>query len=296
MDRRSFLQLVGGAAVLSLTPLKLGYRLAGAQEAKKLAGLGLPELTVTLTDSGYRVSPETTPAGWTLVTFENQQSVGDNSADIMMLPPGETAESIFGAMATDVAGGPVPDWAYKATMIGAPWAPAGTSAQAVVHLTAGDWVVFNGPGPYEPVSLTVTEGDGSPAVPPTLTADLDVTMQEYAFVGLDKPVPSGQQLWKVTNDGQQPHLMVLSHVPRGTTQQQLLKSFSAMMTGTPTPDAIAPDSVKNLGGCSTLSVGQSLYLALDFAAGTYGAVCFFPDEQTGAPHVLMGMAQVFTVG
>jgi len=37
-------------------------------------------------------------------------------------------------------------------------------------------------------------------------------------------------------------------------------------------------------------------LALDLAPGTYIALCFVPEEETGAPHALMGMVQVFTVG
>jgi len=296
MDRRSFLQVLGGTALLTMTPPALRRRLVAAQGATDLASLRLPELTVTLTDAGYQVSPDTTPAGWTLVTFVNHQSAGDNSADIMALPPGETAESIFGSMATAVAGGPVPDWAFESTLVGAPWAPAGASARGVGLLTAGDWVVFNGGAPYEPIPLTVTEAVATPAAAPALTADVEVTFQEFAFLGLDKPVPAGPRIWKVTNTGQQPHLMNVNKLPDGTTPSQFMNGLMGMMTGTPAADAIPPDSIQNVGGCATISTGQSLYLALDLVAGTYGALCFFPDRQTGAPHVMLGMAQVFTVG
>jgi hypothetical protein len=68
-----------------------------------------------------------------------------------------------------------------------------------------------------------------------------------------------------------------------------------MMTGTPTADAIDLGSMAAIAGCSSLSTDQSLYLALDLPVGTYGAICFFPDEQTGAPHVMLGMARDFTV-
>jgi hypothetical protein len=296
MHRRSFLKVMGGTALLSFTPISLGIRRVGAQETTDLAALGLPALTVTLTDDGYSVSPETTPAGWTLVTFVNQQSTGDNSANIMALPPGETAESIMGSMATAIAGGPVPAWAFDATQAGAPWTAAGTSAQGVIRLTAGDWVVFNGGAPYEPVPLTVTGSAATPAAAPALTADLEVTLQEFAFLGLDAPIAAGPQIWKVTNTGEQPHLMTLSTLPEGTTQGQYMDSLMAMMTGTPAAGGIPPDSMRNAGGCAPITTGQSLYLALDLAAGTYGAVCFFPDEATGAPHLAMGMIQVFTVG
>jgi hypothetical protein len=230
-----------------------------------------------------------------LVTFDNQQSAGDNSADIMALPPGATIDGIFGAMATAVAGGPVPDWAFQAALAGAPWAPAGASAQAIVHLTAGDWVVFNGGAPYEPVPLTVTQEAAGQAAPPLPPPDVEVALQEFAFLGLDRPIPAGPQVWNVTNPGRQPHLMNLAKLPDGTTQAQFMTNLMAMMSATPSADAGGPEAMQNVGGCSTLSPGQQLYLALDLAAGTYGAICFFPDRETGAPHLAMGMVQVFTV-
>lgn len=294
MDRRDFLRLVGSATVLSLELTRMGGRAVRAQGATDLAALGLRELKVVLTDAGYQVSPATTTAGWALVTFENQQSAGDNSADIMALPPGKTSESLLDPAATPTAGPPA--WLYQATFAGAPWAPAGTSAQAVVLLTPGEWLIFNGGAPLTPISLTVTEAASTPAMPPDVTTDVDVTLREFGFLGLDKPVPSGQRLWKVTNAGQQPHLMILAELPSGTTQTQYMDGMTAMMTGTPAANGIDPETIRNVGGCATLSTGQALWLALDLAAGTYGAMCFFPDEQTGAPHVLMGMAQVFTVG
>jgi hypothetical protein len=292
MDRRAFLQRLGSTTVLTLTPMTLGNRLAGAQEATILADLGLPELTVTVTDTEYQVSPATTTAGWTLITFENQ-GAGDNSADIMMLPPGETTESLLAAIATPTAAPPA--WNYQTIFAGAPWAPAGAFAQAVVLLTAGDWVVFS-PAPLTPASLTVSERDGTPAAPPELTADLEVTMSEFAFVGLEEPVPTGQQLWKVTNAGKQPHFITFSQLPPGATQVQYMDSLTAMMTGAPAAEGLDLANLAIVGGCSTLSTGQSLYLSFDLTAGTYGAICFFPDEETGAPHALMGMAQVFAVG
>jgi len=293
MDRRRFLWLMGSTAAFSLEFTKFGSRLISAQEATKLSGLGLPELKVTLTDDGYQVSPSETPAGWTLVTFDNQQSAGDNSADIMLLPQGESFDSLLAAIATPSDRPPA--WAYQVTFAGAPWAAAGTSAQAVVLLTEGNWMVLNGPNPIPPVPLKVTEGGSASATPPALTADQEVELQEYSFLGLDKPLSSGEQIWKVTNTGHQPHLMVINPLPDGTTQGQFMDMVTAMMSGTPSPDAGAPEGPPAAGGCSTLSTGQSLYLALDLAAGTYGAICFFGDEQTGAPHALMGMVQVFTV-
>ncbi|HEX2194576.1 MAG TPA: hypothetical protein VHK63_06450, partial [Candidatus Limnocylindria bacterium] len=48
-------------------------------------------------------------------------------------------------------------------------------------------------------------------------------------------------------------------------------------------------------GLGALSAGQTSWLALDLQPGTYVALCFVPDEQTGTPHALMGMVSIFTV-
>lgn len=188
-----------------------------------------------------------------------------------------------------------PAWIYQATFAGAPWAPADASRQAVVLLTAGEWVVFS-PAPLTPATLTVTEGSATPAASPGAQIDRELLMLEYAFLGLEKPVPTGPQVWQVANQGQQPHLFTISPLPNGTTQSQFLEGMMAMMSGTPESAGPAVAGPAIVGGCSTLSHGQSLYLELDLAAGTYGAICFFPEPETGAPHAMMGMAQVFSAG
>ncbi len=38
-----------------------------------------------------------------------------------------------------------------------------------------------------------------------------------------------------------------------------------------------------------------MWMSLTLEAGTYSALCFCPDEETGMPHVAMGMYTVFTV-
>ena len=120
-------------------------------------------------------------------------------------------------------------------------------------------------------------------------------LREYAFVGLKAGVAAGPRLWRVTNTGDQPHITILFSTPDGTTTEQLLAGLTTMMTGKPAADGINPESLRSVGGCTTLSVGQTAWIKLDLAAGSHGAVCFSPDAETGAPHVLMGVTTAFTV-
>jgi hypothetical protein len=295
MDRRSFVEILCGTALVAVTPASLRHRLATAQEATDLASLGLPELTVTQTDEGYAVSAETTPAGWTLLTFENRLSAGDSSCDIMRIPEGETLDSLFASFSPDPTA-PAPAWVYEVTFAGAPWASPGGAAQALILLSEGEWVAFS-PAPGAPATFTVTAADG-PASDPGVSAAVEVTMQGMAFLGLGEPLAAGPQIWKVTNAGPQPHLMSFSPIPPSTTQAQFLAtvvaSMSAPASATPAggPVGGVPPTT---GGTATLSKGQQIYLALDLEAGTYGAICFFSDKDTGAPHAMLGMVQVFTV-
>jgi hypothetical protein len=294
MDRREFLRLTGGATILGLGCTALGRRPVWAQGTTSLADLGLPEIKVTMTDKGFQVSPSETPAGWTLVTFTNSSSEEEDAPDLMLLPAGMTADDVANALATPTAA--APSWVYQTTFAGGPFAAKGKTTQAVTNLTEGDWLVFSGGEPrFAGAALTVTAASNASPAAVSITADVEVSLQEYAFLGLEQPVPAGSHVWQVTNTGKQPHIMLIFPLPAGTTTEQLLASMMTMMTGTPEAGAVDLGNAPSAGGCSTLSVGQTLYLPLDLAAGTYGAVCFFPDEQTGAPHVMMGMASAFTV-
>jgi hypothetical protein len=291
MNRRRFLSLTAGATALSIGLAHPASHQALARQEADLASLGLPELTVTQTDEGYAVSPATTPAGWTLLTFENQLSSGDSSADVMLIPEGETLDSLFASISPDPTA-PPPAWVFEATLVGAPWAPSGGSARALIHLSEGEWVAFS-PAPGAPATFTVTASDAA-ANAPEVAIDAEVTMQDMAFLGLDEPLAAGPQVWKIANVGPQPHLMSFSPVPPGTTQDQFFEMMVGSMSATPTGEP-AGDVPPTTGGTATLSNGQEIYLALDLAAGTYGAVCFFSDQETGAPHAMLGMVQVFTV-
>jgi len=294
MDRREFLRVTGGATIFGLALPTILRHGASAQGTTSVAELGLPEIEITMTDAGFQVSPSETPAGWTLITFTNSSNEEEDAPDLMLLPAGMTADDVVNALATPEAA--APSWVYQTTFAGGPFAGKGKTTQAVSNLTEGEWYVFSGGEPqFAGTALTVTPASSASPAAVSITADVEVSLQEYAFVGLEKPVPAGAHVWKVTNTGEQPHIMIIFPIPAGTTTEQVRASVMTMMTGTPEAGAVDLGNAPSAAGCSTISKGQSLYLPVDLAAGTYGAVCFFPDEQTGAPHAVMGMETAFTV-
>jgi len=291
-----------------LVPLLLAPA-ARAEEATPTAtfpaALGLPELAITITDTGFE-APAEIAAGRILLTVTNNAPAKQESADanLVRLPEGTTIDDVAGffgpqlatpAMETNQA---APNWIYQATFAGGPIVLPGQTAQAVVDLSPGDWVLLNdSPGaPQSPQLLTVTGSAASPAAAQEPQPDVNVQLQEYAFVGLDQSIPAGPHLWKFTNTGTQPHIMILFRGPAGISMNQVMTLLQSE-NATPPPDFPYQESDFdfNQPGLGALSPGQTSWLALNLAPGTYIALCFVPDQETGVPHALMGMVQVFTV-
>ena len=296
------------AFLASVVPLLLAP-VALAQEATPAAtfpaSLALPEVRITITDSGFD-APSEVAAGSVLLTVTNASTNAQETADAnLVLPPAGTSidevAALFGPqMATPtMEEGPAPAWIYQAIWAGGPIVPPGQTVQGVVNLTPGDWLLVNdSPGaPQQPQPVTVTAGAASPTTMTEPAADVDVQLQEYAFLGLEQPVPAGPHLWKFTNIGKQPHIMVLFRGPAGITMDQIMTLLQMPENATPPPSIPYQESDFNFNepGLGAISAGQTSWLALDLEPGTYIALCFVPDEQTGAPHALMGMVQIFTV-
>ncbi|HEY7034826.1 MAG TPA: serine hydrolase domain-containing protein [Thermomicrobiales bacterium] len=265
-----------------------------AASASALAGLGLPELRVRITDAAFEVASAEVPAGRILLTVENASSQDGISADLVRLPDGLTVDAAIAAMATPTATGAFPDWVYAATWTGGPILNAGQTVRVVVDLTAGDWYVF-GVGGQAPQPVRVTAGSGTTPAEPA--AAVDVQMQDFAFVGLPERIAPGPQIWRIGNAGPQPHLLSIDRVPDGTTTGQVLASMAALFGGTTPPaDALTEADFVGVGGLEAESAGQTAWLEVDFAPGTYFVACYIPDQTSGQGHVMLGMAAVLTVG
>jgi hypothetical protein len=92
-------------------------------------------------------------------------------------------------------------------------------------------------------------------------------------------------------------MVVLAKVPEGTTEQQVLDTFTTEQTGTPVAGALDPNQAQfSSTGVLLLSSGETMYLPTNFDAGTYVALCFVTDPATGQPHVMEGMVSVFQIG
>ena len=284
-----------------------------------LAGLGYPEFRVTVTDEGA-VAPRSTPAGRYLVVLENAAS-HPVELEFVLPPGGLTLEQLMATPQPEGQEEGPPDWFYDATIAGGVGAGPGGAERIVLDLApAGEWFVDvfrereededggtpestggtpmagEGGGP-EVLTLTVT-GEAEPGAEPP--ADAAVELRDFDFA-LPAQLSAGRQIWGVTNVGQQPHHVILLRAPVPVTEAQVMELLALEfgMAGegaTPSPGLPNPEEFEEAGFVGVLSAGRSAWVEVDLAPGSYVALCFVPDRETGMPHAAMGMVGVFTVG
>lgn len=256
-----------------------------------LAGLGYPELALQVID-GEITAPEQIEAGRTLITYENLGSESSHPF-LLRVPDGIRAEQAIADL--DPEAMEPPAWFFEATFPGGPAeTEPGQISRVVADLVPGTYVALDMlPTAFEVVGSGATPAQGEAQEP---NADGTVELFEMGFDFPDTLTP-GQQVWEVTNVGEVPHELLLVYSPEPITIDQameLLMSEDPSATpvgGGPSAADIAPG-----GGIGWLSPGASAWTEVELQTGTYVALCFVFDPETGMPHAMLGMVDTFTVG
>ena len=295
-----------------------------ADGGSAFAELGLPEIAVTITETAYEGVPADLAAGRYVLTVSNalepvEGPFGPESAGagFLQIPEEMTAEEFIAEVgppaatpeAADAAASPMadeeefmqpPPWYYEITLAGGPHALPGETRSAVIDLTPGEWVLWWGesPGaPQPPVPVTVT-GE-APADQLDMNADLRIEMSEYTFT-FPTPLTAGSHVVELANVGDQPHFIGMVRVPEGTTLDDVMALYAAV-------EAMAEDPMATPTGglhfadidfvlhTADQSAGVTAWYTVDLEPGTYLAVCFVPDVESGIPHALLGMTQIVEV-
>jgi hypothetical protein len=71
---------------------------------------------------------------------------------------------------------------------------------------------------------------------------------------------------------------------------------SEFQDATPTGGGPSGRDLLGIGGLGWLTPGATAWTEVDLEPGTYFALCYVFDPETGQPHVANGMVDVFTVG
>ena len=248
----------------------------------------IAEIKVDAADFSY-TAPETVSAGWVRVTLTNSGQE-PHHVQFLRLNDGVTAQQFEEALKQ----GEGPALAMTQQMGGVGAVAPGGSAQAVINLTAGDYVILcliPSPGDQLPhhakgmvKTLTVLPYSSSSSNEPA--ADLTVRLKDYTF-DLPESLATGPMTIKVVNDGPEPHEFNLLRLADGMTLVDVVQFLTAPS---------GPPPFTPVGGMNGLGVGISGYVEFDFQPGTYVAICNIPSPKAeGHPHFTLGMIKQFTV-
>jgi len=275
--------------------------------------LGYPELNVRVGPEGIE-APTTVEAGLYLVSLTAEAPyVG--YLDLVQPPAGlseeEATELALAAGRDDLA---QPGWVYAG---GTNTFDLGESRWFAIDLAPGEYRVaasyylpdqgseeimrlapltVTAPGAASPGATPGASPAASPvAVEPPAAVTLEMT-DDLRYVVTPDPVPAGPRLWKLTNTGvHTAHHVVMTRVPEGVTSERIVAEFASLMGGTPPAGEPLVAQFTFVGYAALQSGGQTTWVGFDLEPATYAVVCYIVDPATGRPHVLDGMATVFTV-
>jgi hypothetical protein len=148
-------------------------------------------------------------------------------------------------------------------------------------LAGADGVPHIAKGMLTPIEVVESEA----AVAQAPAVDGEVTLVNFSFT-LPQEIRAGEQTWKITDKGTQPHELSLVKLAEGKTMADVQQWMHQ--------PAGAPPFV-NAGGMQAIDAGETAYLHLNLTPGSYVAVCHLPDPASGQEHAALGMVMPFTV-
>jgi hypothetical protein len=276
---------------------------AAAQDSTPaaFASLGLPTLDLTVDASGLSGMPGSIAAGRYLVTVTGPPASPDHDsgAVFLQIPEGMTMDDLNATAATPAAGqqeGP-PSWFYDVLL------PGGVNLQGtgdtvsgstVMDFVPGNWVASQPEFQGGPIPFTVT-GE-MPTDLPVPDSNATVTLSSFAIDVSSGALQAGENTIELENHSDQPHFLLMIPVPDGTTLDNVEATLQGDMSGTPGPGAIPnADTIAPVLSTVTQSGNTTQWVTANLEPGTYAALCFVGDKDTGVPHAFMGMYNVFTV-
>ncbi len=248
------------------------------------------EYPTIVTNADGITLPEGLVSGVTTLTLQNDTEI-DFQPAIARFVEGATMEDFMAAMqAQDFAG-----MLATVSVLGSPSVKPGEAVDVTYDLAAGDYVFLNFAPAAPPTILpfTVAENEGEPVEAPE--EDVEIQMVDFAFA-MPIELTTEEVVWKFTNAGEQTHEMVVFSVEEDDTVDSVSEAMmEAMMAATPgaRPEWPYEDAFSFVG----ISPGETAWMNVELAPGTYAAVCFIPDvtSEEMMTHLQHGMIVLFTV-
>ncbi len=241
-------------------------------------------LTIKTSDYAFE-APTEINGGWVRIVQEN---VGQEPHHVQLarLNEGVTAEQFQAALQAGPNGA-----LALVTLAGGPGVvdPAGRAA-VTVYLEPGQYFLLcfvpdamGMPHLAHGMIAPLTVGEIVAAAEPV--AQAEVKFVDFSYV-LPSPIVAGEQTWRIVDDGEQPHEMMLIKLAAGKTMADV-QQWMMQPAGAP-PFA-------NVGGMQGIAHSATAYLHLNLEPGNYVALCHIPDPASGKEHMELGMVMPFQV-
>ncbi len=213
---------------------------------------------------------------------------------VMRVPEDVTDEQLMADLGPNAEA--PPPWLFEENYPGFPGETLpGQTNLALVDLSPGRYLVLS-----DTIQQFEVIGDAATpmATPEAEVPIVDGTVRLFDFnFEFPDTIAAGRQIWAVTNTGEQPHELLLARSPQPVTTEQVMELMAGESEeATPTGGGSSFADFEPAGGMGWLSPGLTAWTEVDLEPGTYVALCFVFDPETGLPHVAHGMVAVFTVG
>jgi hypothetical protein len=265
-----------------------GESTASNSSSTPTATQSIPKITITTKDFAFDM-PESISTGYVNVTVVNN-GTEDHQAQFVRINDDVTLDQFKDALKK----GPEAALPLVKTTGGISAVKPGQSQDITLNLAEGQYVALcflagkdNVPhtekGMIDYFKVTGPSNVGQVSAP---KADIEVVLKDFTF-GLPGTIKSGPLTYKVTNEGPQPHEMVIMKLAPGKTLEDVKAALQSQSSGPPPADFV--------GGAGALAQGSSAWLKTNLEPGNYVAVCFVPDPASGKAHAELGMITPFSV-
>ena len=253
------------------------------------AAAEVQELKVTANEYSY-TGAAPVKAGFVNLTLDNKGKE-PHQAQLLRINDGVTPQQLQEA-STDATGGKL--LALVKIMGGVNAIDGGDTQSAVTSLDAGNYLMM----------CFVPAPDGQPHVAKGMQApfaveagtaegaepkyDFEIEAKDFTFEIPD--IEAGEHTLEFKNNGPSPHEGTLYKVADGKTAADVQKALAA--EGAP---ATGPPPFTAEGGGAAIMPNTATFPTITFTPGTYVLTCFIPDQNSGKPHVQLGMFSSFEV-
>lgn len=259
--------------------------LAGCGGSSAKTSSANSQIAFDVTDNAFQGFPSKVPSGWVRITVTNKTQ-SPQAASLVKINQGHTLDELNKLESSDDPADFTKAMRAMTMVGGIPGMLPGGTAEATVHLTAGNYLLASQLG-EKPIQqqFTVTSSKSGLSEP---AATQTVKLSEFK-IDMPSSLKAGTTTFKIDNVGVEGHMALILHLAPGKTLQDAVNFVES--DGPPS----GPPPVDWAGGVDSLSPQQAGYTTIDLQPGKYAVICPMTDPSTGKSHAMLGMVKEITV-